>query len=147
MASEQSMYGTGQDARTGSSAWAAGLILFAAVFMVVGGSFHAIQGLAALINDDFFVAVQGYAYDVDVTTWGWLHLTVGIIVALTGLTLLSGAIWARIIALFIVVVSAIINFIYIPYQPLWSIVLLVVDGAIIWALLTYPEPEETRGAP
>jgi hypothetical protein len=109
--------------------------------MVVGGSFHAIQGLAALINDDFFVNVQGYAYDIDITSWGWLHLGVGIVVALTGLTLLSGAIWARLIALFIVVVSAIINFIYIPYQPLWSIILLVIDGAIIWALLTYPEPE------
>lgn len=141
MASEQSMYGTGQHAGAGTSTWAGGLILFAAVFMVVGGSFHAIQGLAALINDDFFVNVQGYAYDVDITSWGWLHLGVGIVVALTGLTLLSGAIWARLIALFIVVVSAIINFIYIPYQPLWSIILLVIDGAIIWALLTYPEPE------
>jgi hypothetical protein len=135
------MYRTSEDSRAGSSTWAAGLILFAAVFMVVGGSFHAIQGLAALINDDFFTNVQGYAYDVDITTWGWLHLTVGIVVALTGLTLLSGAVWARLIALFIIVVSAIINFIYIPYQPLWSIILLVIDGAIIWALLTYPEPE------
>jgi hypothetical protein len=142
---EQSMYRSRDAARTGASAWATGLLLFAAVFMVVGGSFHAIQGLAALINDDFFENVQGYAYDVDITTWGWLHLIVGIVVALTGITLLTGAIWARIIAMFIMVVSAIINFIYIPYQPLWSIVLLVIDGAIIWALLTYPEPE--GGAP
>ena len=99
------MYRSGETAGARSSPWATGLVLFAAVFMVVGGSFHAIQGLAALINDDFFESVQGYAYDIDVTTWGWMHLIVGIIVALTGLTLLSGAIWARIIALFIMVVS------------------------------------------
>jgi hypothetical protein len=135
------MYRSGHTAGAGTGTLATGLMLFAAVFMVVGGSFHAIQGLAALINDDFFESVEGYAYDVDITAWGWLHLIVGGIVALTGITLLSGALWARIIALFIMVVSAIINFIYIPYQPLWSIVLLVIDGAIIWALLSYPEPE------
>lgn len=139
------MYRSAEATGARTSTWATGLVLFAAVFMVVGGSFHAIQGLAALINDDFFESVQGYAYDINVTTWGWMHLIVGIVVALTGLTLLSGAIWARIMALFIMVVSAIVNFIFIPYQPLWSIILLVIDGAIIWALLTYPEPE--GGAP
>jgi hypothetical protein len=124
---------------------AAGLTLFAAVFMVIGGSFHAIQGLAAILDEDFFAVAESYAYDLDVVAWGWLHLITGLIVALTGLFLLSGSLLARMVALFIVVVSAIINFIYIPYQPLWSIVLLVVDGAIVWALLTFPEPEEERG--
>jgi hypothetical protein len=144
MASEQSMDRAERATGAGSFVVASGLTLFAAVFMFVGGTFQALEGLAAILNDDFFAAVDDYAYDIDVTAWGWMHLIVGIILALTGLFLLSGSLLARMVALFIVVVAAIINFIHIPYQPLWSIVLLVINGAIIWALLTYPEPETSR---
>ena len=143
MASQQTTYDIGQRQSAATNAWATGLVLFAAVFMIVGGTFQAIQGLAALLNDGFFVVVNDYAYDVDITAWGWLHLIVGGVVATTGVFLLSGSLVARLIAMFIVVVSAIINFIYIPYQPIWSIVLLVIDGAILWALLTYEDPELT----
>lgn len=144
MASEQSMYRAERSIGAGSFVLAAGLTTFAAVFMFVGGVFQALEGLAAIINDDFFVSVEGYAYNLDITAWGWLHLITGVILALTGLFLLTGSAVARMMALFIVVVSAIINFVHIPYQPLWSIVLLVIDGAIIWALLALPLPEETQ---
>jgi hypothetical protein len=142
-ASHQGMYRAAQGASPRSVVTATAITLFAAVFMVVGGAFHVIQGLAALINEDFFVAVNGYAYDVDITAWGWLHVIVGGIVALTGLALLSGALWARLFAIFIVVVSGIVNFIFIPYQPLWSIVLLAADGVVLWALLMFPELDES----
>lgn len=139
MATQPSAYGAGRREEAGRGIWAVGLVLFAAVFMIVGGIFHAIQGLAAVIDDQFFVVVNNYAYDLDVSTWGWIHLFGGIIVALAGFALFSGAVWARILAVLLVMGSAVVNFMYIPYFPLWSIVLLVIDGAIIWALLTYGE--------
>ena len=121
---------------------ATGIVLFAAVLMIVAGAFHFLQGLTAVINGDFFAVVANYAYDLDIQAWGWLHLLGGLSLFLVGIGLLSGSIWARLLAMFLVVISAMINFVYIPYQPLWAIVLLVIDGVILWALLTQGDFDE-----
>lgn len=141
MASHQGTYDVVRREDATASTWATGVLLFASVFMFVGGSFQVIQGLAALLNEDFFVVLNDYAYQIEVETWGMVHLACGGIVALAGLILLSGSTFSRFLATFIVVGSAMINFVYIPYQPVWSIVLLVIDGVILWALITYQEPE------
>jgi hypothetical protein len=114
---------------------AVGIVLFAAVFMAISGAFQVLQGLAAIIDDDFFVIRANYAYDLDVSAWGWLHLIIGAVVMITGVALLSGALWARIAAMFVVVVAAIVNFVFIPYEPVWTIVQLVIYGIVLWALL------------
>jgi hypothetical protein len=137
MASQGETYGSARSSETQDGLLVTGLFLFAAVLMLVGGSFHVIQGLAALLDDGFIPSVGNYAYDIDITAWGWMHLVTGTLLVLAGAGLLSGAIWARLLALFIVVASAIINFVYIPYQPLWSLVQLTLCGLVIWALLSY----------
>jgi hypothetical protein len=131
--------GTGQEATSG---WAIGFTTFAAVMMIVSGGFQFIQGLAAVIEDTFFVVGREYAYELDVTTWGWIHLVGGVIVALAGFSLLSGSLWAKIVAMAIAALSMIVNFIYIPYYPVWSIVIIALDIAVIWAVASYhAEPE------
>ena len=142
MASQGETYGSARSSETHDGLLVTGLFLFAAVLMLVGGMFHVIQGLAAVLDDGFIPSVSNYAYDIDITTWGWMHLITGTLLALAGAGLLSGAIWARLLALFIVVASAIINFVYIPYQPLWSMVQLTLNGLVIWALLSYRMPDD-----
>jgi len=115
---------------------AGGLLVVASVFMFVAGAFHVIQGLAAIIDGGFFVATRDYAFDLQITTWGWLHVFTGAVLAAAGLLLLSGAAWTRVFAIFVAVASAIVNFFYIPYFPVWSIVTLAVDGAVIYAVAT-----------
>ena len=51
-----------------------------------------------------------------------------------GLALLRGATWARAVGVGLAGLSMIAHFVWLPYQPVWSIVLIVVDGFIIWAL-------------
>jgi hypothetical protein len=142
MAYTEDTYGRTQGRREGSGLIVTGLFFFAAVMMLVQGTFHVLNGLAALLDDGFITAATNYAYDIDVNTWGWLHLITGIALVFAGIGLILGAIWARLLALFIIVASGIINFVYIPYQPLWSIVQLALDGAIIWALLSYGMTDE-----
>jgi len=55
------------------------------------------------------VATRNYLFQFDVTTWGWIHLIVGVIVAFAGWGLLSGRIWARVVAITLAVLSAIAN--------------------------------------
>ena len=59
-------------------------ITFAASMLVVIGSFQILAGLAAIINDEFFVKTQHYAFNLDVTAWGWIHLVLGVLLIVTG---------------------------------------------------------------
>ena len=91
-----------------------GFTTFAAVMMVVLGAFDALQGLAAVIRKHYFVTTGDYVYKFNVTTWGWIHLVLGIIVALAGVALLRGVLWARIVGVAVAAVIAISNFMWLP---------------------------------
>ena len=78
-----------------TSGWAVGFILFAAIMMIMVGVFQAFQGLVAIFENEFYVATRNYLFQFDATTWGWIHLLVGLIVAFAGWGLLSGRTWAR----------------------------------------------------
>ena|SRR5688572_14427263 len=120
-----------------------GSALFAGVLMIMVGIFHVIAGLAAVIEDEFFVVGSEYAFEVDTTTWGWIHMGAGAVVALAGFAVLSGHLWARVLAIVIALGSAIVNFFYIPYYPFWSILIIAIDVVIIWGLATYGRGDTT----
>jgi len=120
--------------------WAAGLAVFAALMLMTTGVLQALQGIAAIIDDEFFVVVAGYPYGVDVSSWGWIHLVVGIVVAVVGFFVLTGAGWARATGIFLAALSILANFLFIPYYPLWSVLLIALGVAVIWALAVYSPP-------
>jgi hypothetical protein len=120
-----------------SSNWALGFTAFAAWMMILIGTFHAIDGLAAIFKDEFFVPVQGYLFKFDATTWGWIHLIVGIVIVLAGVGLFSGAVWARSIGVILAALSAIATFAYLPWYPIWSVVIISLDVFVIWALTAH----------
>jgi hypothetical protein len=122
------------DERQTVSAWAMTGVTFAATMMVLIGAFQAIAGLAAIINDQYFVVVRGYAFDLDVTTWGWIHLILGLATAAAGFGLFARTVWAGVVALFVAVLSAINNFFFIPHAPFWSLLVIALDVWVIWAL-------------
>jgi hypothetical protein len=116
------------------SGWAMGGVIFAATVMVMTGAFQAITGLVAIVDDQFFVAVRRYTFDLDVTTWGWIHLIIGLAVAAAGFALFSRTVFAGVVALFLAVLSAISNFFFIPHYPFWSLLVIALDVWVIWAL-------------
>lgn len=122
-----------------------GLALFAGFLMVLSGTFQFIEGLAAIFNGSFYIAGENYAFQVDITTWGWIHMLWGIIIALAGMAVFSGQAWGRIIGIIIALVSAIANFFFIPYYPIWAIMIITLDIFIIWALAGY-NPERAAEA-
>lgn len=126
------------------SAWAPGLVTFAGAVMIIIGVFHAIAGIAAIFEDEFFVVTQNYLFDLDVTAWGWMQLLLGVIVFFAGWGVFSGATWARATGMVLVTLSAIANFFFIPYYPVWAVLIIALNIAVIWALVVYG-PEEARG--
>jgi hypothetical protein len=117
-----------------ASAWATGGVVFAGVMLILIGCFQTIAGLTAIFNDDFFAAAANYTFDLDPTAWGWIHLTIGILLVLSGLALFSGAVWGGAVAITLAVLSAVANFFFIPYYPFWSILEIALACWVIWAI-------------
>ena len=124
---------TGSESRE-PSGWAAGGLIFAASVLVLVGMFQAIQGIVAIANDDFFVRASHYTFHLDVTTWGWIHLLIGIGVFIVGLALFNQAAWAAVAGIALAMLSAIDNFFFLPYYPVWSVILIALNVWVIWAL-------------
>ena len=116
------------------SGWV-GWIMFAAVIMFLLGCCHAIQGLVALLDDQkFLVTDSGLTVSADYTVWGWVHLIGGIIVALAGIALFAGRMWARIVGVVVAFLSAILNIAFLEAYPSWSALMIGLDILIIWAI-------------
>ena len=119
------------------SGFAIGTAFFAAILMIMIGVFDVLQGLAAIIRQHEYVVSPNYIYKFNVSTWGWINLVLGAIILLAGFALLSGALWARIIGVIMAVIVAIANFMWLPYYPVWSIIIIATCVVIIWALTAH----------
>jgi hypothetical protein len=132
----------GADHRPGTSrpdpaGWVVGVTLFAATMMAVIGFFHVVQGLAALFQNQIYVTSARYIFSFDLTTWGWVHLLVGILLLATGFAITTGRVWARSAGIGVAVLSMIANFLFLPYYPVWSLLIIALDVFVIWALCAF----------
>jgi hypothetical protein len=118
------------------SPWASGLTLFAAAMMMVVGMWQALAGIAAIANDQVYVATPQYIYRFDLTAWGWIHLLLGIAIAGAGFAVLKAMAWARVVGIALASLSLIAHFLFLPHYPLWSLLIIALDVAVIWALAT-----------
>ena len=116
------------------SGWAVGGLVFAASMMTLVGVFQIIAGLVAIFNDEFFVVAQNYTFDLDVSAWGWIHLLIGILFLVAGFGLFSRKTWAGVVAIMLAMLSALANFFFIPYYPIWALVVIGLDVWVIWSL-------------
>jgi len=113
--------------------WAA----FAGILLLMVGIFQAFAGLVAIIDDTFYAVTPKYVVQFDSTQWGWIHLILGIIVALCGLGIFSGNVLARTVGVFLALGSAITMFAWLPYYPVWAIIVIAISITVIWALTAH----------
>jgi hypothetical protein len=119
------------------SGWTVGFSVFAGVMLMMIGVFHCLTGFAAILEDEFFVVGREYAYELDATAWGWLHLLYGFILIFAGFGIFKGALWARLVGITLAAISAVGYFFFIPYQPIWAILIIALDVLVIAALCAY----------
>ena len=116
------------------SSWT-GWVIFAGFVMVVVGCLNAIQGLVAILKHGVYTTPDSQlVVTTDYKAWGWALLIWGIVMALAGAGLFSGKTWARWFALFAVFINLIGQFAFFPGFPLWSLVVIGIDIAIVYAL-------------
>jgi hypothetical protein len=128
------MGGTTAPRVSGGGVLASGLVAFAAVMLIVGGIMDVFRGIMGIAKDDVFVSTQDYAFQFNLTAWGWIHLVLGALAILIGFGLFQAAMWARVLGVVIAGLMMLAAFASIPYYPVWSIVLIAIYGFVIWAL-------------
>ena len=118
---------------------ATGLAVFAGALMIVSGIGAVLQGIAAVFNDEIFASTPQYTFALDLTSWGWIHVFLGVLVGLAGVAVIRGQVWGRFIGIALVGLSLIAIFMFLPHYPMWAIVTITLDAAIIWALAVHRE--------
>ncbi|MFI9012657.1 hypothetical protein ACIGZI_01330 [Streptomyces griseus] len=118
------------------SPWAAGGTVFAGVLLFVDGVLGVLKGIAGIASNDVYTRINDYVFRFSVTSWGWIHLVLGVILILVGWGILSGAAWARAAGVVLASLNLIANFMWLPYTPVWAIVTIAIDVFVIWALCT-----------
>lgn len=119
----------------GAGALARGGSVLAGTLLVLLGLFHFFTGIAAFARANFYNVGTTYPYQASNAAWGWLHVIGGILVAIAGLSLFGRSTTARWVAIVLAGVSLILNFFFLPYFPLWALLMIPLAIFAIWALV------------
>ncbi|WP_405479667.1 hypothetical protein [Streptomyces sp. NBC_00009] len=126
------------------SGWASGGTVFAGVLMMVSGILGILNGIAGIAKDDVYARIGNYTYAFNLTTWGWIHLIIGIIVTITGYFILTDSGWARGVGIAITSLYVIAYFMFLPYEPIWSVIAIGIGVFVIWALASNSSHQADR---
>ncbi|GHB19131.1 hypothetical protein GCM10010377_06200 [Streptomyces viridiviolaceus] len=116
------------------SGWVTGGVVFAGVLMLCNGALSILQGIAAIAEDDVYARIGTYVYEFSITGWGVVHVILGALVLVTGYGLLKDMAWARFAGIFLAALSLVAQFLFLPYAPVWSVIMMAIDVFVIWAL-------------
>jgi len=113
------------------TSFAAGALLFTAAVLTL------LMGISAIVNDELLVIGPDYAYKFNTTSWGVIHIVIAILLGAVAVGLIMGLTWARVTAIVLASLSIVLNFLWLPYYPVWSIVVIALDIIVIWAIATW----------
>ncbi|MGW3210514.1 DUF7144 family membrane protein [Streptomyces sp. NPDC001135] len=128
----------------GRQAWAGGLTSFAGIMLLIAGLLGVFRGIMAIAQDNVFVTTPNYVFKFDLTSWGWIHLVLGVIAMIVSFGLFQPSLWARIAGVGIAGLVIIANFLSLPYYPVWSVLMIALSGFIIWALCVVQGEESVQ---
>lgn len=121
-----------------------GITGFAAIMLMAIGCFQILQGIAAIANDDFFVAGEEYIFTFDVTAWGWVHLVLGLLGVGIGIAILTRRTVGLIIGIALAFVNLVAEFAFLPHYPFWAFLLIGFNVLVIWALCSQIAHQDGR---
>jgi hypothetical protein len=119
-------YQYGQDTGAGATGGA---------FAILAGLITFLAGLSAVVRRNFYHVNTNYAYNIHAYDWGWILLAIGVVLFALGACALLGMAWARYLGVGVAVLSTVAGFLFLPYSPIWGIVLVAVSVIAIWGLL------------
>jgi hypothetical protein len=124
----------------------AGWVIFGSVMLILMGAFHMIAGLTALVRSGYYaVPSADLLVSVNYTTWGWVHLGIGALAWAAAFGLTVGSMWARVSAVVLTGLSALVNMAFVAAYPLWSLTMIALNVVVIYAITAHgAELKNTR---
>ncbi|SHN45113.1 DUF7144 family membrane protein [Cryptosporangium aurantiacum] len=120
-----------------ATGWA-GWVVFGGVMLIMIGAFHACEGFVAIFDEGFYAVTEsGLAVEIDYTAWGWVHLAMSALVIAVGVALIAGQTWARVAAVVLAVLGALINLAFLAAYPVWSTIMIVLNVIVIYATVVH----------
>jgi hypothetical protein len=117
--------------------FAGGATFAAAALLLTSGILTLLTGVSAVVNNQLLVVGPDYAYKFNTTGWGWVHIALGILLIVVAFGLFWGTTWARVMGIIIACLGIVVMFLWLPYYPVWSIVLIALNALVIWAVATW----------
>lgn len=118
------------------SGWV-GWVYFAGILMVITGVFQAIAGLTALLRPTYYLVGERALVAFNYSQWGWIHLLLGAVIGFAGVAVINGSVWGRVVGILLAIVSLIANFAFVGAYPFWTILAMVIDVLVIYALTVH----------
>jgi hypothetical protein len=118
------------------SAWT-GWVVFGGMMMILVGTFNAVEGLAGILDNGFYPTNNTALFNVNLTGWGWYMLVMGVVLVLTGMGVIGGRYWARVVAVVVLMLNALSHLFSVPIYPAWSVIVITLDVLIIYAIITH----------
>ena len=122
-----------------------GLVLFAAVMLLVTSFFNLIDGIAAIANSHVFVANAHFVIG-DLRAWGWTALILSVLQLAAGLGVLAGNQMARWAGVGLLALNLIAQMFFLPAYPFWSLTIIAVNVVALWGLCVYGSRENLEAA-
>ena len=116
---------------------ALGITATAGLILMLTGVFGMIQGIVGIVDNDLYVATNKWLFELDATAWGWGHILIGLISFCAGVGLFFGGRWTRALAIVIAVFGILANFAWLPYYPMWAVLVIAFDLFVIWAVTVH----------
>lgn len=121
-----------------------GWIWFGGMMMILAGLFNIITGLAAIFANRVYVATPARLLLFDISTWGWVHLVLGVLVLATGIAIMAGQLWARVVGAVLVMLNALTQLTWIAVNPWWSLAVIALDIVVLYALIVHGREAEAH---
>jgi hypothetical protein len=128
---------TTQAAHEGTTRPGRGWVAFAGVYLLVAGGMNVVWGLVAFTDREVFV--ERDLVWATLTTWGWLQVAVGAIQLVGGTLVLARTIVGRVVAAVMALAALFANFLALGGYPAWSILAIVANGLVLWAVTVHGE--------
>jgi hypothetical protein len=115
-----------------------GWVLFAGLMTIMVGCVEALIGFCALLVDEWYlVGRDGLVVPLDYSVWGLLHIAIGVVFMATGYGVVTGRAWARVTGIVLAILSALVNMLFIPAYPAWSLIVIGFDVMTVYALAVH----------
>lgn len=111
--------------------------VFAAVVMFISGVFGIVEGLASLYRNDLFIVGAEKLLVLNYTAWGWIHIAIGFLLVAAAASVMKGNVFGRIVGVVLATLSAVANLAFLTAYPVWTVLVIVIDVAVIYALTVH----------